>query len=43
MCLQCGIYFREKCVLRKLLSRQCLYQRQKERQGSDELQMKNNQ
>ena len=31
MCLQCGIYFREKCVLRKLLSRRCLYQRQQER------------
>jgi DNA-binding MarR family transcriptional regulator len=30
-CLQCGIYFREKCVLRKLLSRTCLYQRQRER------------
>ena len=29
MCLQCGIYFREKCVLRKLLSRQCLYKHQK--------------
>ena len=29
MCLQCGIYFREKCVLRKILSRQCLYQRQR--------------
>jgi len=29
MCLQCGIYFREKCVLRKLLSRRCMYQRQR--------------
>lgn len=28
MCLQCGIYFRNKCVLRDLLSRQCLYRRQ---------------
>jgi DNA-binding MarR family transcriptional regulator len=23
MCLQCGLYFREKCVMRKLLSRRC--------------------
>ena len=29
MCLQCGIYFREKCVLRKLLDRRCLYQSQR--------------
>jgi hypothetical protein len=29
MCLQYGIYFCEKCVLRKLLSRRGLYQRQK--------------
>ena len=28
-CLQCGLYFREKCVLRKMLSRQCLYKRQR--------------
>lgn len=26
MCLQCGLYFREKCVMRKLLSRRCPYQ-----------------
>lgn len=31
MCLQCGIYFREKCLLRKLLSRNCLYQQHKEK------------
>ncbi len=31
ICLQCGIYFREKCVLQKLLDRPCLFQRQKER------------
>jgi len=30
MCLQCGLYFREKCVLRNLLSRRCLYQHHKE-------------
>ncbi|MCL4522450.1 MAG: MarR family winged helix-turn-helix transcriptional regulator [Acidobacteria bacterium] len=24
-CLQCGIYFREKCLLRKLVGRQCFY------------------
>jgi DNA-binding MarR family transcriptional regulator len=29
ICLQCGIYFREKCVLQKLLNRPCLFQRQK--------------
>jgi DNA-binding MarR family transcriptional regulator len=33
MCLQCGIYFREKCVLRKLLSRRCLYQHHRKEQG----------
>jgi DNA-binding MarR family transcriptional regulator len=31
LCLQCGIHFREKCVMRKLLDRPCLYQRQRER------------
>ena len=25
MCLQCGLYFREKCVMRMLLSRRCPY------------------
>jgi len=33
MCLQCGIYFREKCVLRELTGRQCLFQHHKERSG----------
>jgi hypothetical protein len=33
MCLQCGIYFREKCVLRKLLSRRCLYQHHRREEG----------
>jgi DNA-binding MarR family transcriptional regulator len=33
MCLQCGIYFREKCVLRKLLSRRCLYQHHRKEEG----------
>jgi len=33
MCLQCGIYFREKCVLRKLLSRRCLYQHHRKGEG----------
>ncbi len=36
MCLQCGIYFRNKCVLRNQLSRRCLYQRQKERDSIHE-------
>jgi DNA-binding MarR family transcriptional regulator len=31
LCLQCGIHFREKCVITKLLARPCLYQRQKDR------------
>ena len=29
ICLQCGIYFREKCVLQKLLDRPCRFQPQK--------------
>ena len=29
LCLQCGIYFREKCLIRSKLSRRCLYQRQR--------------
>lgn len=31
LCLQCGIHFREKCVLRSQLDRPCQFQRQKER------------
>jgi len=29
ICLQCGIYFRDKCVLQKLLDRPCRFQPQK--------------
>jgi len=29
VCLQCGIYFREKCVVRQLVKRNCFYQRDK--------------
>lgn len=28
MCLQCGIYFREECLMRKMLGRRCIYQQQ---------------
>ncbi len=31
LCLQCGIYFREKCLIRTKLSRKCLYQRHRGR------------
>lgn len=27
VCLQCGIYFRQQCLVRKLLNRQCFYLR----------------
>lgn len=27
LCLQCGIYFREKCLVRKLVRRNCFYHR----------------
>lgn len=30
-CLQCGLHFREKCLIRQKLNRKCLYQQQKER------------
>jgi DNA-binding MarR family transcriptional regulator len=30
MCLQCGLYFREKCVMRRLLSRRCPYQQHRQ-------------
>jgi DNA-binding MarR family transcriptional regulator len=28
ICLQCGIYFREECLMRKMLGRRCIYQQQ---------------
>ncbi len=30
ICVQCGIYFRERCLVGQELSRQCLYMRQKD-------------
>ncbi len=38
VCVQCGIYFRERCLLGQEMSRQCLYMRQKdgERKGAGE-------
>lgn len=29
VCLQCGIYFRERCLLRNLMGRTCFYQRRR--------------
>ncbi len=29
MCLQCGIYFRERCLLRQMVGRACFYKRHK--------------
>jgi DNA-binding MarR family transcriptional regulator len=35
VCLQCGIYFRERCLLRSLIGRTCFYQRHRgEKRGS---------
>lgn len=31
LCLQCGIHFREKCLVRQLLRTNCSYQQQKQR------------
>lgn len=33
VCLQCGIYFRERCLLRTLVGRTCFYQRHRGRRG----------
>jgi DNA-binding MarR family transcriptional regulator len=35
LCLQCGIYFREKCLLRELVRRTCFYQKQKARKAAE--------
>ncbi len=37
MCVQCGIYFREKCPLRQKLRRRCLYLRGKSRAPGNDL------
>jgi len=34
VCLQCGIYFREQCLVRQLVKRNCFYQRNKSQQPS---------
>jgi DNA-binding MarR family transcriptional regulator len=31
LCVQCGIHYRETCLVRQRLGRECLYQRQRER------------
>jgi DNA-binding MarR family transcriptional regulator len=31
LCLQCGIHFREECLMRKMLGRRCIYQQGLER------------
>jgi DNA-binding MarR family transcriptional regulator len=35
VCLQCGIYFREKCLVRKLVGRRCFYTLHKLRRDSE--------
>lgn len=30
LCLKCGIYFRERCLVRQLIKRNCFYQRHKQ-------------
>ncbi len=33
MCLQCGIYFRERCLVRQIAKRNCFYKRHKNGEG----------
>jgi DNA-binding MarR family transcriptional regulator len=33
LCLQCGIYFRDRCLVRQLVNRECYYLRHKNRKG----------
>jgi DNA-binding MarR family transcriptional regulator len=35
LCFQCGIYFREKCLLRELVRRTCFYQKRKARKATE--------
>jgi DNA-binding MarR family transcriptional regulator len=35
LCFQCGIYFREKCLLRELVRRTCSYQKHKARKAAE--------
>jgi len=34
ICLQCGIYFRDRCLVRQLVKRNCFYVRHKNRKGT---------
>lgn len=34
ICLQCGIYFRDRCLVRQLVKRDCFYVRHKNRKGT---------
>lgn len=33
LCLQCGIYYRQQCLMRELVQRNCFYHRHKQRQS----------
>jgi DNA-binding MarR family transcriptional regulator len=34
LCLQCGIYYRKKCLVRQLVRRNCIYHRQRSRKNA---------
>jgi DNA-binding MarR family transcriptional regulator len=34
ICLQCGIYYRKKCLVRQLVRRNCIYHRQRNRKNT---------
>jgi hypothetical protein len=34
ICLQCGIYYRKKCLVRQLVRRNCIYHRQRSRKNT---------
>ncbi len=34
VCLQCGIYYREKCLVRQLIRRNCIYHRRRTRKNT---------
>lgn len=40
MCLQCGIYFRERCLVRQIMKRNCFYKRHKSGHNGSETAMK---
>jgi DNA-binding MarR family transcriptional regulator len=35
ICLQCGVYFRERCLVRELVKRNCFYLRNRKKRGAD--------